>query len=401
MALRRLSIFIILVLLAGCATSAPLPAVWSPTNPAGAAPVSTVQTNSSGQNDLPSPQTQNQSLPSATLPAPATLPDIPNDVNPLTGLHVSDPSLLNRRPVMVKVSNYPTVGRPHAGLSYADMVFEYYIGYGYNRFLAVYLGQDASLVGPVRSGRLVDAQLAELYQSILFYGNADAQVDDVLLKELGPRALAEKYIPSPPKYRIEGDPVEITLFTNTKELSDYYTHLNPNSNGKRDLRGMFFSNDIHPINEPGDFVGVQFGRQARGEWHYNKDSGLYERWIENNPGESGPIPMIPLVDRLNNRQLAFDNVILVFATYTEFAPTLHNVALFDQNAGKRAVFFRDGVKIEGTWKTASNGMPLQFFNSWGLPMNLKPGTSWIVLVGETSKLTSPAPGQWELRFDIP
>ena len=44
---------------------------------------------------------------------------------------------------------------------------------------------------------------------------------------------------------------------------------------------------------------------------------------------------------------------------------------------------------------------MQFFNTWGLPMYLKPGKSWIVLVGDTSKLQSPAPGQWELRFDIP
>lgn len=395
--------FIVLFLflwIGGCSTTPPEPAVWSAKDPAGAFPA-TSQPNSSATKDLPSPQTQSEALPTQTNIPPASLPDLPADVNPLTGLHVSDPNLLNRRPVMVKVSNYPTVGRPHSGLSLADLVFEYYIGYGFNRFMAVYLGQDASMVGPVRSGRLVDSQLAEMYQGILFYGNADSQVDDVLIKELGPRALAEKYIPSPPKYRIKGDPVEITLFVNTKELTDYYTHLNPNSNNRRDLRGMFFSNDIHPVNEPADFVGVQFGRQARGEWHYNKNTGLYERWIENNPGDSGPIPMIPLVDRLNNQQIAFDNVILLFATYTEYAPTLHNVALFDQNTGKRAVFFRDGVRIEGTWKTVSNGMPIQFFNSWGLPMNLKPGNSWIVLVGETSSLTSPAPGQWELRFDIP
>jgi hypothetical protein len=281
------------------------------------------------------------------------------------------------------------------------MVFEYYIGYGYNRFMAVYLGQDAEMVGPVRSGRLVDAQLAEMYQGILFYGNADSRVDDTLIKELGPRALAEKYIPSPPKYRIQGTPMEITLFTNTRELSDYYTHLNPKSNNRRDLRGMFFSNDIHPVNEPADFLAVQFSRQARGEWRYNKTTGLYERWIENNPPDSGLIPMIPLVDRLNNQQVAFDNVIIVFATYTEFAPTLHDVALFDQNTGKRAVFFRDGVRIEGTWKLAGNGRPMMFFNNWGLPMQLKPGNTWIVLVGDSSTLKSAAPGQWEVRFDLP
>ncbi len=393
---KKIIMLVLLLLVGGCATTPPQPAVWNPQSGSGALP----KPNQSATG-LPTPQAQQQPVSTPTAVTLEPLPAIAEGIDPLTGLAVQDSTRLDRRPVMVKVSNYPRTGRPHSGLSLADMVFEYYIGLGYNRFMAVFLGQDADMVGPVRSGRLVDAQLAEMYQAILFYGNADSRVDETLIKELGPRALAEKYIPSPPKYRIKGTPVEITLFTNTRELSDYYTHLNPNSNNRRDLRGMLFSNDIHPVNEPAGFLGVQFSRQARGEWRYNKDTGKYERWIENDPPANGPIPMIPLVDRLNNSQVAFDNVILVFATYTEFAPTLHDVALFDQTTGKRAVFFRDGVRVEGTWKTTNNGQPLQFFNSWGLPMQLKPGNTWIVLVGDASTLKSSAPGQWELRFDIP
>lgn len=387
-----------LFVLTGCATTPPQPAVWSPENLNGLSQAPVQPEVNPAAPSLPTPQLQDETLPIST---PLPLPEVVPGTNPLTGLAVSDPVLLNRRPVMVKVSNYPRAGRPHAGLTFADIVFEYYIGYGFNRFMALFLGQDTELVGPVRSGRLVDAQLAEMYQGILFYGNADSRVDDTLVKELGPRALAEKYLPSPPKYRIEGTSTEITLFANSRELTNYYTQLNPNSKYKQDLRGTIFSGSVHPINEPAVFLGVQFSRQARGEWHYNKDTTLFERWIEVDPPDTGPIPMIPMIDRINNRQITAANVILVFATYTEFAPTLHDIALFDQNAGKRAVVFRDGVRIEGTWKLSGNGRPIQFFNNWGLPLSLKPGNSWIVFVGDTSKLQSAAPGLWELRFDIP
>ena len=37
--------------------------------------------------------------------------DFPENVNPLTGLVVSDPAILDRRPVLVKVANYPASGR--------------------------------------------------------------------------------------------------------------------------------------------------------------------------------------------------------------------------------------------------------------------------------------------------
>ncbi len=74
--------------------------------------------------------------------------DFPEGVNPLTGLMVDNPENLDRRPVFVKVANYPATGRPHAGLSSADIVFEYYIGYGSNRFIGVFYGENAT-----RSGR--------------------------------------------------------------------------------------------------------------------------------------------------------------------------------------------------------------------------------------------------------
>jgi len=80
---------------------------------------------------------------------------------------VADPSLLARRPEMIKVANFPRNGRPHAGLSAADIVFDYYIGEGANRFLALFYGQDSKQVGPMRSGRYIDAELVPMYQGIL------------------------------------------------------------------------------------------------------------------------------------------------------------------------------------------------------------------------------------------
>ncbi len=119
------------------------------------------------------------------------------NIDPLTGLQVANPDILKRRPVMVKVSNFPRTGRPHAGLSAADMVFEYYIGEYENRFVAVYYGQDSEKIGPLRSGRLVDAPLTLDYGGILVYGNADPRVDEVLVNRLGTRAITIDDAPCP------------------------------------------------------------------------------------------------------------------------------------------------------------------------------------------------------------
>jgi hypothetical protein len=323
--------------------------------------------------------------------------NFPADVDPLTGLKVKDKKILNRRPVMVKVSNFPSNARPQAGLSYADIVFEYYIGEFMNRFLAIFYGTDVPQAGPIRSGRYVDAQLVQMFGGFLVYGSADARVDEALVQILGKRAISHLEAPCP---AICGEDTHThTVFANTAEITKY-ARGEGISNAKPDLRGMIFDPRPPKGDDLAVNIAVQYVRFYRGEWHYNSQTQLYERWIDDDSLKVPPI-MVPLEDRLNEQQLAFANVILIFATYVEYNPTLHDIEIWPNTTGKRAIFFRDGTMTEGTWRSVGNERPMQFFNRWGLPFALKPGNTWIVIVGDSSKFEQPAPGQWELRFDLP
>src|SRR5512133_2675023 len=120
----------------------------------------------------------------------------PENVNPLTGLVVSDPAILNRRPVMVKVANFPRYGRPHSGLSFADIVFDYYTGEGANRFVALFYGQDATKAGSVRSGRLIDRWLVGMYKAILGMEYADPIVYNKIVSQLGGFVISGDHCPA-------------------------------------------------------------------------------------------------------------------------------------------------------------------------------------------------------------
>ncbi len=65
----------------------------------------------------------------------------PDAYNPLTGLPVQDPSLLQLPALLVSISHFPVDARPQAGLSFAPYVFEIYITEGATRFLATFYGQ--------------------------------------------------------------------------------------------------------------------------------------------------------------------------------------------------------------------------------------------------------------------
>jgi hypothetical protein len=325
--------------------------------------------------------------------------DFPTNVDPLTGLVVNDPSILNRRPVMIKVSNFPRYGRPHAGLSFADLVFEYYIGEQVNRFLAVYYSQDAPKIGPVRSGRLIDPQLVNMFGGLLVYGNADPQVDGIIRIMLGDRALSFNNLPCPVMCGTDTHSVA-GVFANSGEVSQYATKTDV-SNNRQDLQGLIFDPKTPISDQTATLIGVQYSNLDRGEWHYDPTSGKYLRWIESADGKNNIIPMEPLVDRLNGQQLAFSNVIIAFATYVQYAPTLHDIEIWKNTHGQRAVLFRDGQMIEGTWRTEQYDHPMHFYNQWGVPMALKPGTSWIVIAGTHSTLQQTSPGHWEMQFEMP
>ncbi len=336
------------------------------------------------------------SFPTGT-PTPVVLGAIsfPADVDPLTGLKIANLALLNRRPVMVKISNYPRTGRPHAGLSAADLVFEYYIGEYENRFLAIYYSQDAGRIGPLRSGRLVDAQLTNQYGGILIYGNADPRVDKVLVDQLGTRAITFDDAPCPPVCGKETHSIE-GVYVDSAAATRFALQTKIN-NDRPDLRGMVFDPRLPVAQNPGTFLGVMFGPDDRGEWRYDPASGTYLRWIEDErPGNK--FVQIPLVDRNTGKQLSFENVVVLFTHYTELLPTMFEMEVNANLGGQRAVYYRDGEMVEGLWRSNGPDQPLSLINNWNGPMTLKPGKTWLIMVGLSSDLSQKGPGQWELEY---
>ncbi|MGA9396946.1 MAG: DUF3048 domain-containing protein [Anaerolineaceae bacterium] len=326
----------------------------------------------------------------------------PVNVDPLTGLVVDDPTLLDRCPMLIKVSNYPRSGRPHAGLSMADLVFDYYIGEGMNRFAAVYYGRDVTKVGPIRSGRLVDAQLATLYHGILAFKGAWFKVNEVLDSTLKERAISGA--PSTcPGICDTGSETVISMFANTSELEKYSQEKGICGVERPDLTGMVFSEAIPADGRPAMDLAVNFNAYNRAEWHYDKVSGTYLRWIESISGEEGKeiITMVPLTDANTGLQLAFDNVVILFAKHDMYAPTYFDIQLQENNSGARAVLLRDGKAFDGVWKSAGGDKPLQFLDTEGEYLPFKPGNTWLVIVGSRSTLIGSPDQMWELTNELP
>ncbi len=383
-----------MLFLSACTTVGPAAPAVEPTAPF--EPAATIAVNEPNQTHTTAP-TATVTPELTPPPRPATYFHFEPGVNPLTGLAVADPTRLGRRPVMVRVSNWPREGRPHAGLMSADLVFEHFIGHQMNRFLAVYYGEDADVIGPVRSGRLVDAQLGNLYQGILGYGNADPQVDEVLVEALGARAVSFNEAPCPAMCG-ESTYAATGVFANSGALGDYALGIGVD-NTPPDLRGMYFQAEALAGDAPGAQLHVEYADFSVMQWRYDPESGAYALWMEKAVG--GGLELALMTDRNNDKVVAFENVIVMYAEYIEYAPTLHDIVLRDAVDYQPALLFREGRVTYATWRVPEPDRPIIFETTDGSPLPLKPGRTWIVIVGQRSQTVQPAGGEWEIYFGLP
>jgi len=116
-----------------------------------------------------------------TLPPASYGPDqddFPQDINPLTGLQVANPDLLNLPALIMSITHFPPQVRPQAGLSFAPWVFEYLIATGTTRFAAIFHGQNPYPETPLTGG--CNVRMEPFVQKGILLGNrvwADSNAD--------------------------------------------------------------------------------------------------------------------------------------------------------------------------------------------------------------------------------
>jgi hypothetical protein len=375
------------LLLAACQTTAatpPLPTVAQPSPTGTSAPA------------VPS-ATAAPATPTAAAGATPTLlasygpTGFPDNVNPLTGLEVSDPAVLERRPLLIKVSNFPPVVRPQNGLSFADHVWEHVVeGFRYTRYTAVFYGQTPESVGSVRSGRLPDLELVPMYQGLYFASGFSSNQHDPggppRMREL---MRAASWFPlnfsadfgygSPyaERFTIEGVAYEHTLFAIPEQLWKLADEKGVNQRPTLEP-GLAFSAAPPAGGIPTSQLIIDYPVDGpKNEWRYDATSGLWLHWSDD----------VPHNDFLTGEQLAFENVVIVYADHYESdfleyqsgSSGLYGVGAVMQGEGA-AVLLRDGQRFEMTWRRPAAGSMMQFFDTNGNVVPFKPGRTWFNLV---------------------
>ncbi len=357
-------------------------------------------------------QVSSPSVTEPVVPAPRSGsigPMIPAGINPLTGQE-APPEALARLPMIVKISNSPPVVRPQYGLGEADLVFEHYTEVGITRFSAIFLGNAPQRVGSVRSARLIDYELAPMYDALLAFAGASLGVDKRIygtehvvaqvcrgrddadqcrqdVMNIGPagdippsdfvaRAFKGTYYGPPLFVRDEAIPMPHNMFADTQAI--WARAARQGISSTANLDGMVFHPQPPPNPEGrGIYAQVRYATTLA-EWHYEPESGRYYRSTDG----------IPHFDALTDEQISAANVIVLYVGHylTDIVESgggenVHwseQITLWPQGRG---LLLRDGQRYELVWRRPQRSDLLTFWRKDGItPLELKPGNTFFQVV---------------------
>lgn len=315
----------------------------------------------------PTPTPTPQSTPEATSqpsPSPSATPTPEPTPSPaaLTGAPVEGPDVASRPVAAVKIDN-ARPARPQQGLQEADVVFEELVEGGSTRFLALYHSVDPGLVGPVRSGRDVDARLLPPFSPVVGISGAAQPTLDVL-REAGLRVLEEGEGGAFARDSTRRAPYNLytsvaTLWTAGQELPPATTPWPIDA-------------AVPPGGGPATDVRLRFTPQSSARWSWDESS---QRWLRAQDGSAHV--------QADGRQLTAANVVVARMAVTtgsgvdsKGSPTV-DIAVVGEGD---AVVLRDGQQFPARWRKSSPDAQLEWLTPEGQSLALAVGSTWVELM---------------------
>jgi SdrD B-like protein/DUF3048 family protein len=247
-------------------------------------------------------------------------------------------------------------------------------------------------VGPVRSGRLIYADIAAFFpDSCLIYAFASAEVQVHL-----PQCAFVEHDIQGGGYML-GIPEMIQYAQDSRKPDQ-----------EIDYTGNVYSADAPEGGVDASKLHVFIAWLNQSAWKYDP---LYEGWwryVDSADEETAGV-VHPEIDRLTGRQLHFENVIVLFAKHDVVSPTNLDIHLEQDWLGD-ALLFRDQKMYSIRWSTVATDEefqtgrrhPIRFLNlDDRTPFPLKPGHTWILIVTPETKVIEQSAGEWLLQFSQP
>ena len=278
----------------------------------------------------------------------------------------------SRHPIAVSIENYPDA-RPQSGLNEASLVYETPTEGGITRFLAFYVENDVSELGPVRSARIYFLDWLLEFDAPFAHcgGNADAlaEIKTLDIKDLDEFTYAAPYWRSKDRYAPHN------LYTSTENLWNQATK--NNWTDPISYESWQYKDDLLESNRSKDGqINIQYANPSfRVSYIYNPKDNNYLR------SYSGKAH----IDEPTQKQLSSKNVALMWVSTWPLYDPENGWAIKTISEGQAKVFL-DGKVVSGTWRKTSRENRTKFFDESGSEIVFNRGQTWICVLPQGTEI---------------
>ncbi|MEL7646743.1 MAG: DUF3048 domain-containing protein [Sedimentibacter sp.] len=299
-------------------------------------------------------------------------------ISPLDGLKYY-PEELSKRPVAVSIDNHPSA-RWQAGLSQAEIVYEFEVEHPYTRYLCIFLAKEPEMVGPVRSARPYIIYYALENDGIFVHvgGSQDA------FNEIAALAVPDidgLYSGAMQRYYDTGKVAPHNMYTTLKAIRSEAESRGYRTEGS--FEGYKFNEETKKLSDVfqsftyAKKISITYNRDNSTDYEYDSSSGTYKRFKD---GEMH-------IDELDDKQLCAKNIIVIETSKS----VLDNAGrLYLGNVGEgKGFYMTEGQSTQITWKKASKTSRTRFYAN-GNEILLNPGNTWIQVVSNINSVSVSA-----------
>jgi hypothetical protein len=274
------------------------------------------------------------------------------------------------------------------GLAKADIVFEMIVEGGITRYSAIFQSQDPKAVGPTRSYRFSDLHITQMLRGALVASGATVEERDAVTNSVraGNMISVDAERDGRGYYRVAGRGGLNNLFVDPEVVRRSVN--DAGGSGPVDVPSLSFFPSLEHDVMAGGFKSstaaakVTIPLRDPSTFTYDEASRGYRR-SQTGAQTIDPDGNVPILAR---------NVIVI---HTDMWETSVVEDIFGSKGldyrmtgdGKAEVF-RDGRRVDGTWKRPGPLDMFAFYDAAGEQILLEPGQSWIHFVLPTAIVTS-------------
>ena len=287
------------------------------------------------------------------------LSDLDGTVAPIDHAH--------RLPMALMIDDYKKA-RPQSGFSTASIVYQAMIDDQSDRYMLNFQEGDATDIGPVRSSRPYFVYWAAEYKALYGHFGGDAMALQRVIPAMANSIYNEDDLNGGacPYHRINTRNAPYNAYTNTAVLIScaakrgYPTTF-------QNIPTRTFTDDSPASQLPASQTIVIPYLAETISYRFDPSTDAYLRLVNGQPH----------IDPANNKQITARNIVVLFQQYA-VVPSLDKMRPQVTNVGSgKAIVFREGRAITGTWKKAGNSDLTQLYDASGKIIPLVRGEIFI------------------------